>query len=233
MFRAAIFFSTMIFAALGMPNGAAADPTVPAGYKILDITLSPDHRYGVTVPDIDTPNPQNSLVDIATGRVLAVIQADTGYESANHNAVLPARWTKDDSLLLWEVEGKWFDTALVLLKLQNGTVLWQLDLLKAGQQAILARTKQATPEKYLAAKEENRDWGSAYPDGFTVDVVPAGDKDKAPSLPLKIHVYLTSNPKAIEGHTNLDSRLEAVVDKNGKFRVTNFHLGTKPPAPGW
>lgn len=233
MLRATIFLPAVIFAALGASNGAAAGQTVPAGYKVLDITLSPDHRYGVTVPDLNTPNPKNSLVETETGRVLAVIQADAGYESANHNAVLPARWAKDDSLLLWEVDGKWCDTALVLLKLQNGAVAWQLDLLKTGQQAILALTKRAKPKKYLVAKEQNRGSGSAYPDGFTVDVVAEGDENEAPSLPLKIHAYLTSNPKEIETLTNLDSRLDAVVDKEGKFRVTNFHLGTTPPAPRW
>jgi hypothetical protein len=221
------------FAAIGTSNGAAAEQPVPAGYKILDITLSPDHRYGVTVPDLDTPNPQNSLVEVETGRVLAVIAADTGYESANHNSVLPARWAKDDSLLLWEVDGKWCDTALVLVELHNGAVAWQLDLLKTGQQAILGLTKRAAQKKYLAAKEQNRGSGSAYPEGFTVDVVAEVKEDEAPSLPLKIRAYLNSNPKSIEGHTDLDSRLDAVVDKDGKFRVTNFHLGTMPPAPRW
>jgi hypothetical protein len=226
-------------AALGASNGAAAGQNVPAGYKILDITLSPDHRYGVTVPDLNTPNSRNSLVEVETGRVLAVIEANTGYESANHNSVLPSRWAKDDSLLLWEVDSKWCDTALVLLKLQNGAVVWQLDLLKSGQQAILALTKRAKPKKYFAAKEKNRGSGSDYPDGFTVDVVAEGNKDEAKndalSLPLKVHAYLTSNPKSIEGRedTDLDSRLDAMVDKDGKFRVTNFHLGDKPLAPRW
>jgi hypothetical protein len=123
------------------------------GYTILDITLSPDHRYGVTVPDLNTPNPQNSLVEVETGRVLAVIQANTGYESANHNSVLPSRWAQDDSLLLWEVDSKWCDTALVLLKLENGTVVWQLNLLKTGQQAILALTKRAKPKNILRRKK--------------------------------------------------------------------------------
>jgi hypothetical protein len=220
---------------LGASNGAAAKQAVPAGYTILDITRSPDHRYGVTVPGLDTPNPQNSLVEIETGRVLAVIDANVGYERANHNSVLPSRWAKDDSLLLWEVEGKWCDTALVLLKLQDGAVAWQLNLLNAGQQAILARTKQAQPKKYLAAKEWNRGSGSAFPDGFTVDVVAEGNENEAPSLPLKVHVYLTSNPKSIERQdaVNLESRLDAVVDRDGKFRVTNFHLGAKPPARSW
>ena len=61
-------------------------------------------------------------MEVETGRVLALIQGNTGYESANHNSVLPSRFAQDDSLLLWEVDSKWCDTALVLLKLENGTV---------------------------------------------------------------------------------------------------------------
>jgi hypothetical protein len=222
-------------AALGTSNGAAVGQTVRVRYTILEITLSPDHRCGVTAPDLNSSNPQNSLVEVETGRVLAVIQANTGYESANHSSVLPSRWAKDDSLLLWEVDSKWCDTALVLLKLQNGSVVWQLNLLQTGQQAILALTRRARPKKYFAKKEKNRDWGTDYPDGFTVDVVAEGNENQALSLPLTIHAYLTSNPKSIAGQedTNLDSRLDAVVDKDGKFRVTNFHLGTIPPAPRW
>ena len=109
----------------------AAAQTVPTGYTIPDITLSPDHRYGVTVPRLDTPNPHNSLVEIKTGRV-AEIQADTGYEQANHVQLLHSRWTKDNSFLLWEVDGKWCDVALVLLKLENGKVEWQRNLLEAA-----------------------------------------------------------------------------------------------------
>ena len=146
----------------------------PTGYTIPDITLSPDHRYGVTVPGLDMPNPHNSLIETKTGRLLAEIQAATGYEQANHISLLPSRWTRDNSYLLWEVDGKWCDTALVLLKLENGNVEWQRDLLTIGQQAILARTKQAAPGKYRDAKEQNKGNGSAYPDGFTVDVVAEG-----------------------------------------------------------
>jgi hypothetical protein len=211
----------------------AAAQTVPTGYTIPDITLSPDHRYGVTVPRLDTPNPHNSLVEIKTGRVLAEIQADTGYERANHMELLPSRWTKDNSFLLWEVDGKWCDVALVLLKLENGKVEWQRNLLEIGQQAILARTKQAAPRKYRAAKEQNKGKGSDSPDGFTVDVAVKGKEGEPLSLPLAIHAFLTSNPKGIEDLINLDARLDASMNSEGKFTVTNFHLGTKPTAPRW
>jgi hypothetical protein len=210
---------------LAVSTDEAAAQIVPPGYTIPDITLSPDHRYGVTVPGLDTPNPHNSLIEIKTGRVLAVIQADTGYEQANHISLVPSRWAKDNSFLLWEVEGKWFDTALVLLKLENGKVEWQRNLLKIGQQAILARTKLVAPRKYRAAKEQNKGNGSAYPDGFTVDVAV---EDKKPlSLPLAIFVSLTSNPKGIEDLINLDASLEASMNSEGKFTVTKFHLVKK------
>lgn len=217
---------------LAVSTDEAAAQIVPTGYKIPDITLSPNHRYGVTVPGLDTPNPHNSLIEIKTGRVLAVIQADTGYERANHMELLPSRWTKDNSFLLWEVDGKWCDTALVLLKLENGKVEWQRNLLKIGQQAILARTKQAAPRKYRAVKEQNKGDDS---DGFTVDVAVEGKKGEPLSLPLAIHVFLTSNEKGIEDpkFINLDARLDASMNSEGKFTVTKFHLGTKPPAPRW
>jgi hypothetical protein len=216
---------------LAVSTDEAAAQIVPSGYTIPDITLSPDHRYGVTVPGLDTPNPHNSLIEIKTGRVLAVIQADTGYERANHISLVPSRWAKDNSFLLWEVEGKWFDTALVLLKLENGKVEWQRNLLKIGQQAILARTKRAAPRKYRAAKEQNKGNGSAYPDGFTVAVTVEGKEGEPLSLPLAIFVSLTSNPKEIPKFVNLDAELEASMSSEGKFTVTKFNLGTKPTAP--
>ena len=222
-------------AGLRVLTGSAFGQIVPAGYTIPDSTLSPDHRYGVTVPSLDTDNPQNKLVEVKTGRVLAVIQADTGYEHANHVDLLPSRWSSDGSFLLWEVDGKWCDAALVLLKLQKGAVKWQLDLLKTGQQAILTRTQQARPKQYLAEKKKNKGNGSAYPDGFTVDVAAESNEGTPLSFPLVVHVYLTSNPKGIEDRTRteLNARLDAVVDMEGKFNVTKFYLGTEPPAPRW
>jgi hypothetical protein len=174
---------------------------------------------------LDTPNPHNSLIEIKTGRVLAEIHATTGYEKANHISLLPSRWTSDNSYLLWEVDGKWCDTALVLLKLENGNVEWQRDLLKIGQQAILARTKQMAPRKYRDAKEQNKGNGSAYPDGFTVDVAVEGKEVEPLSLPLTIHVYLTSNPKGIGDpqFINLDARLDASMKRR------NIHCNEVPP----
>lgn len=210
--------------------GALHGQSLPEGYTVPDFTLSPDHRFGVTVPQVayddQIKDPKNELIEVKPGHVLATIKAETGWDHANFNAVLPSRWSPDGSLLLWNVAGKWFPTALVLLELQDGAVKWQLNVLKSSQQAILARTKKAKPGPYAAAMKDNAGNGSAYPDGFTVTVHILGDPKQPLSLPLNLLVNLTSNPKEMDDMTNLDAQLNATVDKNGKFTVSKFHLLT-------
>ena len=204
----------------------------PAGFAVPVSTFSPDKRYGVLAPDLDHYNDaatqQNKLVEVKTGRVLAVIQAETGMVHMNQGGILPSRWSADGSLLLWKVDGKWCPRALVLVKIDNGEVKWQRDLLKTAQQEILARTRKASPKRYAAAKKQNAGNGSAYPDGFTVNVTDADQGDAPLSLPLAIATVLESDPKAIESFpekAKINSEMDAIVDPNGKFVVKNFHLG--------
>jgi len=200
-------------------------------FLIPDGTLSPDGRYGVTVPifDSDAPNnlpePKNALVAMDTRRTVATIDATPGYDrSLNHRSEPFATWSRDSSLLLWKVDGKWFPEALVLLKLENDQVSWQRDLMKLSQDAILSRTRTAAPKKYAIARKANKGNGSAYPQGFTIDVQALNPV----SLPLHLRVTLTSNPKAIEDFPNLDSHLDAIIDKQGKYIVKDFQLGPAP-----
>lgn len=198
-----------------------------AKFLIPDHTLSPDGRYGVTVPVFDLTLDDetgitNNLVEVGTGRVLTTIRAETGYDRAlNHRAIKPSRWSADGALLLWEVDGKWSPNAFVLLKLEDGKVVWQRDLLRLAEQAILERTRKASPEKYAAAKKDNAGNGSAYPEGFTIDVEARGPV----SFPLRIRAILTSDPKGISAPPLLESFLDAVVDQQGKFKVRDFALG--------
>ena len=201
------------------------------GFTIPDITLSPDGRYGVLVPDLEHYREgvrQNKLIEVGTERVLATIEAETGLLHMNHGGIMPARWSPDGSLLLWEVGGKWSPRALVLLKLENGALKWQLDLLRSGQREILTRTRKAKPRQYAAAKKANAEKGSDYPDGFTIDVNVPGGESAAISLPLTVRVTLTSNPKGLEDFpkaAQLDAQLEGVVNEAAQFEVTRFQLG--------
>ena len=199
----------------------------PKHFALAPDSTSPNGRYAVLVPVWDPEKggepAVDCLFDLRTGKALGDLVGNPGCDRRlNHIEVMPSRWSADNSLLLWFVGGKWFPYAYVVAHMQSGKLLWQVDLLAEAQKAILARTKAAAPERYAAAKKANDGWGSAYPEGFTVDV-----KAALPlTLPLKVRAVLTSNPKEIEAPDmpNLDSSLEAVVDKDGKFTVTSFRL---------
>lgn len=213
-------------------DAVRAVPNLPAGFSVPASTVSPDGRYGVTVPDRDhyekDETVHNQIVEVSSGRILAAIKADAGLLHMNHGGIAPSRWSTDSSILLWQVEGKWSPRALVLVRIQNGAVKWQTNVLKTAQQEILVRTKKAAAAKYAAAKKENAGNGSAYPDGFTVNVTAAGTSDDLLSFPVAVHAELTSNPKAIEDFpksAQLDANLDAMILEDGKLTVKSFNLG--------
>jgi hypothetical protein len=214
----------LIVVTIGLTVSAAAQ-NIPKGYVVPNCTLSPDGRFGVTVPILDDheqiANPKNRVIELKTGKVIAVIEAKfTGWNRQNHGGVLPCRWSPDGSLLLWEVDGKWFSDALVLLKFKNGAIEWQSDILRAAQTEMLIRTKHAAPKHYMLAKMANVGNGSAYPEGFTIAVAVVDPI----SLPLNVHAALTSNPKQIEGSPQLGAELTGFVDGRGNLNVTEFRL---------
>ena len=220
------FWSATItsIALVAMAISSQAD-AVPKGFVVPECTLSPDGRYGVTVPLLDEQerlgDPKNSVIEVKTGKIVAVIKAKfTGWNRQNHGGVLPCRWSKDGSLLLWEVDEKWFSDALILLKFKNGVLEWQTDILRAAQTEMLDRTKRAAPKRYALAKKANTGNGSAYPEGFTIAVAAADPI----SLPLNIQAALTSNPKQVEDDPQLGSELTGFVDERGNFKVADFRL---------
>lgn len=189
----------------------------PEGFAVMRSSLSPDKHYGVLAPvdfdHYDETKHQNKLVEVETGRTLALIEADTGKAGwMNHGNIQPSRWSADGSLLLWEVAGKWSPRALVLLKIENGKVKWQRNLLKMAQKEILARTRKFLP-KNLAA--------------FTaIDVHVTGKEDAPLSPPLAVQAEFDTNPKAMEPppSVHVRSHMEATIDSEGKLIVKSFRM---------
>jgi hypothetical protein len=185
------------------------------GFGVVRSSLSPDKRYGVLAPadfdHYDEAKHQNKLVEVNTGRTLAVIDAETGKAGfMNHGGIQPSRWSADGSLLLWEVAGKWSPRALVLLKIEDGKAKWQRNLLKMAQQAILTRTRKFLPKDFAA---------------FTaIDVQVTGKEDAPLSLPLAVHAEFDTNPKAIVPPPSVyvHSEMEATIDSDGKLIVKEF-----------
>jgi hypothetical protein len=220
----AALLSAAVSALAGNPN---TDYITPA------FAFSPDGRYGVMIPVWHDQGAQerddrmNKVVELRTNHVVAVIPAEPGYNRAlNFHKAAPPSWSSDSSLLLWKVEGKWNPDALVLLKIEQNRAKWELDLLKTAQQAVLSRTRKASPQQYEVCKQANRGNGAAFPDGFTVNVTTDGQNTKTVSLPLRVHADLSANPKQIENLPDLDSHLDAVVTADGRFVVKDFHVSS-------
>jgi hypothetical protein len=192
-----------------------------------------------TVNPIPVKIENSKVINVQSGKTVGAIRAH-GIIHMNHGGILPARWSSDSSLMLWEIEGRWSADALVLVKIDGSKIISQFDLLTTAQQAILIRTRAVAPKKYAVAKEWNRGSGSAHPDGFTVNVRAEGDKERGGpkeavhgipiSLPFKVHAELTSNPKEMDcpPDAKLDSELDGVVTPEQKFEVTHFRLREKP-----
>ncbi|QIF04676.1 hypothetical protein G5S37_25145 [Roseimicrobium sp. ORNL1] len=230
----------LLFAvALGSVSSHGADPNPSLKIPISQATISPDGRFGVTVPTMDqyieNESLKNVLVEVATKRPIVVMESLVG-TTYPVRGTADAQWSSESDLLLWTVSGKWFEHEQVLYKLKDGKVVWQLDLRKIVERAILKRAKEATPETYAIKKKENAGNGSAYPEGFSVFIQVGGDKGF--QLPLAVHASMTSDPKTsrLPENTdttwpyNLESELDGLVDKAGKFTVTRFKVLQKGSA---
>ncbi|MEZ0275023.1 MAG: hypothetical protein ACAH88_08970, partial [Roseimicrobium sp.] len=139
----------LLVTVLGGHSSPGAEPNLKIA--ISKDTLSPDGRYGVTVPTmqeyVENENLKNVLVEVATKRPIAVMEGMVGVTKAVKYTA-DAQWSSGSDLMLWTVEGKWFEAAQVLFKLNDGKVAWQLDLRKTVETEILKLTKEASPETY-------------------------------------------------------------------------------------
>ena len=217
------FLLTVFLSALTLAHGDTSTTPVPPE------TMSPDGRYGVTVPErVDSTNDvSNFLVEMKTKRIIDYINADLISLSTNHDSLMPAWWSAGDTYLLWQVQGKWAVRTQMLIHLKDGAIDYEFDVLAALQRSILTRTEAAAPAKFIAAKKAHWGNGSAYPETFTIDSLVDG-VNKAPlKFPLYFHVSLTSDPKEIDAATALNSALDATLESDGTIKITAFHLNER------
>jgi hypothetical protein len=219
--------SLAIVAGLLLTRIAACDDTPKD--SIPDVTVSPDKKYGVTVPpSVNVPDfftKTNEIIELKSHRNVGWINAETAFARMNKHELLPAWWSADDTYLLWQVEGKWGMHQQELVCLTGGEIQWELDVLAVLERQILNRTEAAIPEKFLAASKANWGDGSDYPEKFTIDSW-CDKSNKGPlKFPVLFHVFLTSNPKGAEGVPEVDSFMDAVLKDTGEITVTRFQLG--------
>lgn len=204
---------------------AAAGP-VPKGFSIVPTSTSPDGKLAVIAPQ-GAPSGQthdNQLVEVATGKVVATLVSVT---AALGDDMMP-RWSSDGSLLEWYVDGKWGSSALVIVRLDKGKVVSQIDARELAVHEVIAEVQRTHATAAAAAKREGADEGSWFRDGLAIDVRPAGTHDRddgtrevpKPALPLQLEVTYTSNPKQLDSYpaaARLDGNLALAIDVNGKL----------------
>jgi len=137
---------------------------------------------------------------------------------------MEAVWSRDSSMLCWIFPDKWFPESYLALKLRDGKLAWQVELMKLAQREILARTEAAAPVNFAAVKLENAGWGSAYPEGFTIYVV---EPQKGFVPPLVCEVSLTSDPKGSDDEPDENgvlAWLTLAVAADGSVSFSNFRV---------
>lgn len=212
--------------------GSAAARNLPDGFQVVPSSLSLDGKLGVIAPDLDHAKDrehQNKLIEIATGKVLAVIDADTAFEHQNHTTLSP-KWSEDSSLLVWYVDGKWGSYALVLLRIDHGAVTAQINARELAVQEALRAARQANPKACASAKLEGKDSGSWFRDGFAIEVRPEASETAKIALPLKLVIEMTSNPKAMDSYpkaARFSGKLTGVVGADGKLTFSKLVVTTR------
>ena len=216
-----------------LPEGSASAVRVPEGFTIPPYTLSPGGDFGVLVPDFahykESGDSQNKLVATKSGEVIATINGLTWYEDTKmqmNNGSITSCWSTDGTTLSWVVGGKWFPRTFAVLKLRGGAVAWQLDVLKCVQREILSRTRAAVTSNYAAAMRQNQGNGSAFPDGFSVDVT---TPTTGFSLPWVGNVTLDSNPKSIPNwppESLVRASMQVTIHPDGSANFSNYMVTT-------
>ena len=119
----ALFFGLSLNVALSEP---AAAVNWPDGYVVHENTTSPDGRYGVLVPTMETweqdesLSEANYLADIKNHRVLGKIDKVDYFEHQNHRG-LAVFWAPQSSICMVENDGRYGADSISVLELNDSS----------------------------------------------------------------------------------------------------------------
>ena len=200
---------------------------IPAGCRIMDGSASPDGSLAVLEPAGDAAQGgelakmRNQIIDTKSLTVIGAIEGVPGMKQMNHGGA-SARWSAKGDMLLWHVDGKWGPRTATFVRLKDGRIASQIDVVKAGYDEMLKRAKKAHPKTYAAAKEHNEGSGPALPDGFAASVsLKDLPETGTPPFPVELVVTMTANPKGIEdfpAEADLEGFLFGKLDADLKIK---------------
>ena len=147
----ALFFGLSLNVAL---SETAAAVNWPDGYVVYENTASPDGRYGVLVPTMETweqdesLSEANYLADIKNHRVLGKIDKVDYFEHQNHRG-LEVFWAPQSSLCVVENDGRYGADSISVLEI-NDSSFAQAEIGDRIQKSLDAAMKKQAHDPEMA-----------------------------------------------------------------------------------
>jgi hypothetical protein len=160
------------------------------GYKFAENSVSPDGKFALVYCDdpsiVERNAGRNFLVALNPLRILAVVDAYRYYD--RHD--VSVEWTKDSSVALVSVPGKWGPIGFTVFEFRNGRVTRQTDLYAQMARLLEPGVRQAKVQPYNDIIHFILDSeGEGKEPGTQID---------ADGKAIHVHVFATSNPKAMD-----------------------------------
>jgi uncharacterized protein YecT (DUF1311 family) len=226
------FFLAGWFAILALAN--AAGIVWPDGYVVYENTESPDGRYGILVPSMETWEKSESeattnyLANLKSHRVIGKIQGADYFEHQNHRG-LTVKWAEDSSLCVAEYDARFGFDVISILEPKDSSFV-QTDIGKKIEKALTTiMAKQlhdsesgpgdATPEFRFAPDHTLRVRAPSTSDPKQLDLKNARYAFFYGTFDLRSKKWLSADARALDSDqyesaesafTDLDSQLESV-----------------------
>jgi len=125
---------------MGVAIGLAED--WPGDFVVEKDSISPDGRYGILIPSIESPVGENFgevnyLADIKEHKVLGRVQDAQYSENANH-ANLKTSWVPDSRLCVLEYQTRYGIHSIVVLEVEAGALVRQSSIAEPALKEIEA-----------------------------------------------------------------------------------------------
>jgi hypothetical protein len=227
--RALLTTMTTALLAAALSTATATADNLPKGFVAVPDSVSPDGTLQVIIPtvatDTDVPPCQTRLVNVATGKLIALIKGECAFEHQNQSSLHP-RWSKDGSTLIWHADNKWGSSNVQILQIKDGAVTNQLDVRTPTVKQLLAAVKKSQPKQYAAAKKNSKGLGSWFRDGLSIDVRPVIASDGV-QWPIAFMIDVTSDPKCsfVTPTLRVGGTMKATLSAARKWTFASFDIG--------
>jgi hypothetical protein len=204
-------------------------------YLIAAGATAPNKKFGLVYPRFDLCYGQSDddlkarckdyLVALRPFRILCELETRSPHFEHKNNGGMTAVWSKDSSVALVTLEGKWGPDGIFLYELRDGRLLRSTNLLGKIHQALATDFRKSKADRY----NDNYDFVFQRPTDRDGQQLRSGQLEG--SSRIRIHVMATTDPKKVPGQNSWDGRFEGIWDisaeKFASQKVTRLFAGDR------